>query len=255
MILKILGCGGGIQKGSATTAFLLDDDVLIDAGTGVANLSIDEMSKVRHVFLTHSHLDHIAGLPLMIDSVFDRVNEPIVVYGLAETIKALTDHIFNWCIWPDFSQLPTIEQPVLTYRIIRPGEVVQLGQREIRPIEVNHTVPAVAYSVTAPSGVFAFSGDTYANESLWRALNEHDRLDLLILDSAFDNGRGELAADSRHYCPEVLAEDLRQLRRHSPEVCISHLKPGLEDRIIQQLKQAVPHLSFHRLSDGDTLYV
>jgi phosphoribosyl 1,2-cyclic phosphodiesterase len=69
MRIRVLGCSGAIAKDCRTTSFLIDEDTLIDAGTGVGDLSLDEMRKIEHVFLTHSHLDHVAALPLMVDTV------------------------------------------------------------------------------------------------------------------------------------------------------------------------------------------
>ena len=69
MKVRVLGCSGAIAKDCRTTSFLIDNDVLIDAGTGVGDLTLDEMRHVDHVLLTHSHLDHVAALPLMVDAV------------------------------------------------------------------------------------------------------------------------------------------------------------------------------------------
>ena len=108
MHIRILGCSGGIGAGSRTSAMLIDDDVLLDAGTGIGDLALDDLHSIRHVFLTHAHLDHIAGLPMLIDSIFtEEVDTPVTVYGRTETLKAIQDHLFNWVIWPDFADLPT----------------------------------------------------------------------------------------------------------------------------------------------------
>ena len=112
MELRVLGCSGGVGAGLRTTTLLLNEHILFDAGTGVGDLSLEEMAGIKHIFLTHSHLDHIADIPLLVDSVFDRINQPIVVHGLHETIEALRRHIFNNVIWPDFTKLPTAENPV-----------------------------------------------------------------------------------------------------------------------------------------------
>ena len=107
MKVRVLGCSGGVSKGVATTSFLIDDDILIDAGTGVCNLTLAEMRKLRSIFITHSHLDHIASIPLLADTLFNGlIGNPLQVYAQRSTIKALRDHVFNWSIWPDFSALP-----------------------------------------------------------------------------------------------------------------------------------------------------
>ena len=48
MTLRVLGCSGSIASGCKTTAFLLDDDVLIDAGTGVGDLPLDALARIDH---------------------------------------------------------------------------------------------------------------------------------------------------------------------------------------------------------------
>ena len=116
MQIKILGWAGGIGANLRTTSFLIDDDLLIDAGTGLGDLPLNHMTGIRHIFLTHSHMDHVVGLPLLADSMFGVHDEPIVVHAQEKTIKALKAHIFNWVIWPDFSELPNKDNPSIHSR-------------------------------------------------------------------------------------------------------------------------------------------
>ncbi|MEL7373608.1 MAG: 3',5'-cyclic-nucleotide phosphodiesterase, partial [Pseudomonadota bacterium] len=148
---------------------LIDDDVLLDAGTGVGDLPLESLRKIRHVLLTHAHLDHIAGLPFLIDSIFDaRIGDPLVIYGRAETLETIQKHIFNWEIWPDFAQLPDVHQPVLRYETLGPGQAVNIDNRLFHAIDVRHTVPAQGYCISHSDGVFAVSGDTTTNATLSR---------------------------------------------------------------------------------------
>jgi len=239
MKLRVLGSSGGIGGALRTTSFLIDDDILIDAGTGVGELSLAEMEKIRHVFLTHTHLDHIACLPLMVDSMFPRIRQPIVIHAQAITIEVLQEHIFNWHIWPDFATLPTESNPVMRYESLEPGDSCELDGRRFEMIAVNHIVPTVGYCViSADGGVLAFSGDTTSNDTFWEALNRHNRLDTLIVEAAFVDAFEELSIKARHYCPRLLAEDLLKLR-HRPRIYISHNKPAEEESILVELKAAV----------------
>ena len=113
MKLRILGCSGGIGGNLRTTSMLLDNDVLIDAGTGVGDLSVAELCMIDHVFVTHSHLDHIACIPLMVDSVGYMRDKPLTLHATEATLEILRQHIFNWKIWPDFTQIPNGKQPYL----------------------------------------------------------------------------------------------------------------------------------------------
>ena len=253
MNVRALGCSGGIGGELRTSCFRIDSDLLLDAGTGLGNLTLDEMRAIRHVFLTHSHLDHLAGLPLMLDSIFGDIDSPLVLHARPETLDALREHVFNWVIWPDFSRLPNPEQPVLRFESMTPGETLELDGRRIRMIDVNHTVPGVAYCVESSTGKrFAYSGDTMNNDSLWEALNAVERLDVLVVECAFGNQDEALSRMAGHYCPRTLAEDLKKLR-HGPDIYVTHLKPGAEERIFSELCSLVPDRRLHRLCGNDRI--
>lgn len=228
MRVEILGCSGGIGgNGMRTTSLLIDDDILIDAGTGVGDLPLTRLAQIDHVFITHAHLDHIACLPLMIDSVGDMRSTPLTMHATAATMEIIRKHIFNWHIWPDFSVIPTAEQPFLRFATIEPGQTVTLGQRSITPLPALHTVPAVGYHLrNAASGAsLAFTGDTTVCPALWPALNQIDQLRYLIIEAAFADCERELALLSKHLCPALLLAELQHLQAQ-PEVLVTHAKPG-----------------------------
>ncbi|MFA5083335.1 MAG: 3',5'-cyclic-nucleotide phosphodiesterase, partial [Hydrogenophilaceae bacterium] len=145
MKVRVLGCSGGIGGGRHTTSFLIDDDILLDAGTGVTRLGLDEMARIKHLFITHAHLDHILTLPPLLDSVgIDRA-EALQVHAIPEVIESLKAHIFNWKIWPDFTHVPTPEQPFMSYVPLMVGQTINLAGREITAIPANHGRPAIGY--------------------------------------------------------------------------------------------------------------
>ncbi len=250
MRIRVLGCSGGIGVGLRTTSLLVDDDILIDAGTGVGDLTLDEMAGIRHIFVTHSHLDHITGIPLLVDSIFDHIGTPITIHAQAATLEALRLHIFNWVIWPDFTCLPTAQEPVLRYELMDPGSTLELAGRSIEMIPVQHIVPGVGYRLGAAGKSFAFSGDTCSNDSFWAALNRHDGLDLLIVECAFANESRELSRLAAHYCPSLLAADMAKLT-HRPAVHLTHLKPGSEDAIVSECRIALVDRDPQRLFGGE----
>jgi ribonuclease BN (tRNA processing enzyme) len=250
MHIKILGCSGGIGGHLRTTSFLIDDDIVIDAGTGLGDLPLNQMTDVQHIFLTHSHVDHIVALPLLADSMFGIHDEAIVVHAQEKTIKALKTHVFNWVIWPDFSVLPNRDKPCIRFEVMTPGDVVKIRDREIKMISVNHTVPGVGYCVSTNRSTVAFSGDTTTNDSLWAQLNVYDNLDLLFVESAFANHDLEISRISKHYCPQLLAEDIKKLK-HRPQIWLTHFKPGDEDLIYEECIEALPDFSVNRLSGGE----
>ncbi|MBI5451767.1 MAG: 3',5'-cyclic-nucleotide phosphodiesterase [Gammaproteobacteria bacterium] len=253
MKIRILGCSGGIGGGLHTTSILVDHDILIDAGTGVSSLTLDEMAGIQHLFLTHTHLDHIACLPLMVDSIFDRISRqrPLIIHALPASIDALQKHIFNWAIWPDFASLPSADQPVIRYQPLNPGQPLTLGERTLEMLPTNHIVPTVGYAITTATGALAFSGDTTTNDTFWAGLNRLQRLDLLIVETAFSNKDEELSKLSRHYCPSLLAADLKKLR-HRPQILLTHNKPGEEQRIWDECQAEIQGRTLIRLVDGNT---
>lgn len=250
MRLRVLGCSGGVGVGLRTTTLLVDDDMLIDAGSGIGDLTLSEMRAIRHIFLTHSHMDHFAFLPLLVDSIFGGIQEPIVVTGQLATIEALKAHVFNWVIWPDFSTLPTVEKPVMRFETMAPGSTLDLGGRTVEMIEVNHIVPGVGYRVSSASGSFAFSGDTTSQDNFWNSLNRHDGLDLLIVEAAFANSEHELSLKAGHYTPNLLAADMTKLK-HKPKVYISHTKPGQEAKIVKECQDSIADRQVNRLFGGE----
>jgi ribonuclease BN (tRNA processing enzyme) len=235
MKIRILGCSGGIGMPQMhTTALLIDDDVLIDAGTGVCRLSIEELARVDHVFLTHSHLDHIAALAFLLDTVSDIRQAPLIVHATQATADILRNHIFNWEVWPDMANIPQVEQPFLQFSPIQVGHPVALDGRKITPLPVNHTVPAVGYHLNSGFGSLVFSGDTGPCSEFWHKLNAIDNLRYLLLECAFPNSEKRLAEASLHMCPSMLGEQLAYLQ-HDVELFITHLKPGQGDITMREI--------------------
>lgn len=239
MKLRVLGCSGGIGgRHQRTTSFLVDHDILIDAGTGVGELSIAELTQIDHVFLTHCHLDHIATLPMMIDTVADCRSKPLTVYGTKAVLDSLRKYIFNWAIWPDFSVVPSAEQAFMRYQPIDIAMPVILDGRHITALPVDHTVPAVGYSLDSGVASLAFSGDTGPCAAFWQALNGISNLRHLIVECAFPNREKRLAEVSKHYWPDVLASGLKQLQRPC-EIHITHLKPGQIEATMAEINRCL----------------
>ena len=255
MRIRVLGCSGGIGAGSRTTAMLVDNDVLIDAGTGIGDLALADLDSIRHVFLTHAHLDHIAGLPMLADRIFEEdLETPLTVYAREETLRAVRDHLFNDIIWPDFSRLPTPEKPMLRFEVCGPGDTVTIGHRDFYAVDVRHSVPSLGFTVKNSGGAFAVSGDTRTNETLWPVLNACDDLRVLVIEVSFPNEMAELAVQAGHYTPDTLTADLERLQ-HRPEIWLTGMKPGEEMRILEQVRRAAPEKDIRMLAAGTVLNV
>lgn len=213
---------------------LLDEDVLIDAGTGVGNLSVPELARIDHVFLTHSHLDHVTSVPFLLDTVSSSRDEPLTLHATQETIDILRAHLFNWKLWPDFSVIPDAERPALRYHALEVGKPVVLNGRSITALPAQHVVPAVGYCLDSGAASLVYTGDTTSNAALWRAVNGIANLRYLIIEAALSDGERDLALVSKHLCPSLLAEELKQLALF-PEIYITHLKPREAELIMDQI--------------------
>lgn len=233
MKITILGCSGGIGGGRHTTSLLVDDDILIDAGSGVTQLSLAQLAAIDHVFITHSHLDHILALPLLLDSVGAMRDRPVTVYAIDGVLEILRQHIFNWRVWPDFSEVPP-ERPYMRYIAIDVYQPVQLGCRAITAVPASHTVPAVGYQLDSGNGSVVFSGDTGPNPALWDWVNHISNLKALIIETAFPQDEHGIAELSKHLAPQSLMDELTQFKQDVP-VFITHLKPGREDAIMGEI--------------------
>ncbi len=226
MQLRVLGCSGGIGGlQNRTTSFLVDQDILIDAGTGVGDLSLAELTLIDHIFVTHSHLDHVNSIAFFVDSVGALRPNPVTVYALPQTIAILKKNLFNWDIWPDFTVIPTPEQPWLRYQEVQVAETITLNGRKITVLPAVHTVPAVGYQLDSGKSSLVFTGDTGPNDALWKILNKIENLRYLIIETAFSDKDRALAELSKHLCPSMLGEELAKLTRPA-EVYITHLKPS-----------------------------
>lgn len=247
MRLRVLGCSGSIGgQQNRTTSFLVDQDILIDAGTGVGDLSLSELTLIDHIFVTHSHLDHVNSIAFFLDSVGALRPKPVTVYATGPTIETLKKHFFNWDIWPDFTQIPTPEEPQLRYQEIEVGEVIALGGRKITVLPALHTVPAVGYQLDSGKGSLVFTGDTGPNDALWSVVNRIENLKFLIIETSFSDKDRQLAELSKHLCPSTLADELAKLQRPA-DIYITHLKPSEIELTMQEIEELSGDLQPHLL--------
>jgi ribonuclease BN (tRNA processing enzyme) len=255
MQIRVLGCSGSIAAGCRTTSFLLDDDVLIDAGTGVGDLTLDELARVDHILVTHSHLDHVLAIGLLADSVTRRrraAGRPAVrAHALASTIAALRLHIFNGVIWPDFTRLPDPGHPMLEFEAVEVGQVLQMGNRRIEVLPARHTVPAVGYAVLGERGAWVYTGDTGPNPALWQRLATLP-VAALVIETAFGDDEQALASLSQHLCPAQLQAELAQLEAPA-DVYITHIKPGEVGAVMAEVGALTSRHRIHALVPGQVM--
>lgn len=249
MRLSILGCGGGIGGARRTSSLLLDDDILIDAGTGVGDLSLAQMAEVDHVFLTHAHLDHCGFIPLLADAVAYMRTQPLIVHALPQTIEALKRSLLNGVLWPDYSVLPSPEHPCIRFKPVTPGESIKLGTRRIVPVPACHSIPAVGYQLDSGEASFVYSGDTTDCDPFWSALNGMDNLRYLMIEVTFLNNHGAEAVRSGHMTAELLARGLARLERQVT-LLITHIESGREAETMAEVSAACGQYAPVKLEQG-----
>lgn len=249
MRLTVLGCYGGIGGARRTTALLLDDDILIDAGSGAGDLELECMARLDHIFLTHAHLDHSGFVPLLADAAAFLRQRPLNVHALPQTIAALKKNMLNGELWPDYSVLPSADNPYIRFFPLEVGSTVQLGDRRITPLPACHSVPAVAYCVDSGSASFVYSGDTTDCEEFWSELNRIENLRYLMIETTLLNAAGHAAAKSGHLTAELLARGLARLQR-PVQLLITHMEPGQAERTMAEVTAACGAFQPQQLQQG-----
>ncbi len=217
------------------TTFLINDQVTIDAGSLAVALTLEEMSVVRHIILTHSHNDHIAGLPILIAEAFTHLASPVTIYGIREVVDALQAHIFNDEISPDFTKikLPSNEG-AMRYEILEPRKPVEIGGLRVTPIPVNHAVPACGMLVEDKAVAVIFSADTYVTDALWEVASAAENLKAIFVDVSYPNEMEDLARRAKHFTPQSLAADLMKFKGEAG-IYAMHIKPSNRHQVIEQL--------------------
>ena len=237
--LKLLGCNGGIGGIRRTTCYALDESVLIDAGTGLTSLSLEEMARIDHVVLTHAHFDHIASLPLLMDSVIGMRTGPINVWGPQRVIEIVANHIFNNLIWTDFTSIPSIAHPFAKLHAIPENQTFDIGGFKLSTLAANHGIPACGYRIEKAGAVLAFSGDTTDCPDFWEAIHNDDELAGVIVECSYSRKMHEMALMSMHMDVDMVIKEFSQLRSNVAGIIV-HRKPGLEDEIESELRTALP---------------
>ncbi len=262
MKITILGCHGsdGVfdtvdgRRSCSTCGFLLNDSLLLDAGTAATALSLTEQSRISHVILSHLHFDHIKGLPALADNLSELVHEPITVAGIPDVIDGLRRHIFNSEVYPDFFSIPSCERPTLIAKSLKPGGTSCFSELEITPILVNHTVPTSGFIVRHKDSSFVYSGDTGATEELWHEARRTPHLKAAFIECSYPDAQTPLALASKHLTPSILAQEVKKLDLPDIALYVYHLKPAYKEQIVKELR-ALRISTLHVLEEGQTLTV
>lgn len=214
---------------------VIDDVVAIDAGCLAMSCSDTQRRQIRDVIITHTHLDHIAGLPLFIDDLFSTLTEPITVHATKEMVETLERDIFNWSIYPRFSELTNDHGRVIAYNEFVRGSRFQVKHLAVQSIAVNHKVSATGFVISDGKSSVAITGDTAGTEDIWRACNAAPNLRAVLVECAFPNELSELAEASFHLTPATLEQELAKLHGRDFPVYIINLKPMFREKVVEQI--------------------
>jgi len=230
------------------TTYLINDDVAIDAGSlGFAG-SPAEQTRVRHVFLSHSHIDHVASLPIFLENVFDQGAAPVTVYGSAEVLDSLQRDVFNDRLWPDFIGMSRKGESLLRLHPLVAGQAVSCGGLSITPVPVHHSVPTFGFIVEDAAAAVVMPGDTGPTEEIWHRANRLANLKAIFLEATFPDEQARLADIAGHLTPKLFAGEVRKVNRPARFIAV-HIKARFQAQVIAEL-QALALTGFETVRPG-----
>jgi ribonuclease BN (tRNA processing enzyme) len=255
MKIKVIGCSGAEFPGHNAPGFLLNDEILFDAGSFTSVMNEKAQFKLRNIFITHAHIDHIRSIPFLADNiVMGKKQIKIRIFSISPVIKTIKRHLFNDAVWPDFTIIPNPTDAILNLVNLKVAEPIDINSYTITPYKVNHTVPAVGYLTEDTKGKsFFYTGDMGPSPQTWERMNSK-RLHCLIIDVSFPNSMNELAKKTGHLTPELLREELLTMKQLPENVCITHPKP----QYFKTIKKELDRLGMRNLrilKEGETIKV
>jgi cAMP phosphodiesterase len=215
------------------TSFLINDTVAIDAG-GIGFRSLDEQARIQHIVLSHSHMDHVASLPIFVENAYAAQAGCVTVHASNEVLDCLRRHFFNDRVWADLIRLGKPDAPFLQFSPLQAHQPLEVAGLRITPVPVDHTVPTFGFIVEDRDAAVAFSSDTGPTQEIWRRANQAPNLKAVFLEVSFPNSMKQLAELTRHLTPELFAAELGKLDRAVPAIAV-HLKARYRAQIINEL--------------------
>ena len=236
MKIKVIGCSGAEFPGHNAPGFLLNDEILFDAGSFTSVMNEKAQFKLRNIFITHAHIDHIRSIPFLADNiVIGKKQIQIRIFSISPVLKTIKRHLFNNAVWPDFTIIPNPTDAILNLVNLKVAEPIDINSYTITPYKVNHTVPAVGYLIEDTKGKrFFYTGDMGPSPQTWKRINSK-KLHCLIIDVSFPNSLSELAKRTGHLTPELLREELLTMKQLPEYVYITHPKPPFLKTIHKEL--------------------
>ena len=247
----VLGSFGGSSPTCRMTSFLLNGELALDAGSITQALSLEDQRKIRRIVLTHSHLDHTASIPFLVENTFGAQREALEILVTPQVMRTVKLHLFNNDTWPDFTRIPNDMLPALRLTQVEPRKPFEASGLRLTPVPVHHTVPTHGYLVEDSGGAVLFTSDTGPTQEVWDVANRTPKLKAVIVEVSFPTRMQAVADVSLHLTPTTLAAELAKLKRDVP-VHLYHLKPACVDEVREELAATrFPH-PVEELRQGDT---
>lgn len=254
MKIEVLGCHGSETPSAKSVGFLINDHILLEAGTAASVLTLERQQRIRNVIISHLHLDHIKSLPFLADNRIGEEGASIMVYGISEVVEGLKKHLFNDSIWPDFSKIENGRVPVLQFHTLVPGQSTKVAEVEILPVAARHSIPSVGILLREKDRSFLYTGDTASAEEIWEVASKTSDLVGLIIETSFPDRMQDIASVSGHMTPSVLARDIQKFNRPDVPVYIFHMKPKHESAIVTELGRLLGQ-RVRVLQEGETIHL
>ena len=229
---------GSVSQEQRLTCFVVDDCVAFDAGSLAFSCTDTQRRQIRDAVISHTHLDHIAGLPIFVDDLFATLTEPFRVHVTAEMAEVLERDIFNWDVYPKFSTLENVNGNVVEYVTFEAGKSFTVRHLDVTAFAVNHNSPSLGFVISDGIKSIGITGDTAETTGIWDAFSNCDDLAAILVECAFPNEMGQLAADSHHLTPARLAVELTKLKNRSCPVYIVNIKAMYREAVIRQIADA-----------------
>ncbi len=236
MRIQVLGGHGGLARGFSTTSFLINGELLIDAGAVASTLSVEEQSKIDHILISHSHLDHIKDLAFICDNCFGMRAKPFQVYTHQTVKTILKTHLFNETIWPDFTILPNETNPTMQINAVEPEKPLKINDYIITPVKVQHPNDAMGFIIEQGDTTVLFTVDTAATDRIWELARGIKNLKAIFTEVSFPNALKGVAKSSDHHTPMSMQAELNKMPPNIP-VVLTHLKPNYRAVILKELSE------------------
>ncbi|MBM3924680.1 MAG: MBL fold metallo-hydrolase [SAR202 cluster bacterium] len=239
MRIRVLGAHNLETRETRHTCFLVDGTAAIDAGSLMTGLRPDEFNSLQAILLTHRHFDHIRDLPTFGLATMDSC-ATLDIYGLPQTLEALSTHLLDGLLYPNFNQRPSPEKPRFKLHTITPNKPFSAGGLTARPVTMPHGAPAVGFVVRDAQGrCAAFTGDT--GGGLLSLLHDAFRPSLLFVEMTYPNHMESKAKENGHLTPSLLVRDMEAARRRGvaiPKIVATHIGFHYQSDIVSELDKA-----------------